>query len=208
LGITAWRAQFADLLRGAARVFAPSHDVAQRIARYIPDLDITVLPHAETHPPAQRVVRVATLGGLSPEKGLRVVVACAADARARALPLAFRVLGSTTEPVPQWPEASLSIHGQYGEAELPALISAERPDVIWFPVQVPESYSYTLSAALASGTAIVASSLGAFPERLAGYPRATLLPADASARQWNDALIEAGVAVSSTRAPAPRVAAS
>ena len=38
-----------------------------------------------------RIVRVAVLGNLSPEKGLRVVAACATDAESAALPLAFRV---------------------------------------------------------------------------------------------------------------------
>jgi glycosyltransferase involved in cell wall biosynthesis len=196
------------LLRGADRVFAPSRDVAQRVMRYFPDLGITVLPHAQEHLVAPRVVRVVLLGTLSPEKGLRVLTQCAADARARALPLAFRVLGSTTEPVLQWPDASVSIHGQYPDSELPALIAAERPDVIWFPSQVPESYSYTLSAALDAGAAIVASAMGALPERLAGYPRAALVAADATPAEWNDALLRSGGILSDARAPSVRVAVS
>jgi glycosyltransferase involved in cell wall biosynthesis len=194
LDIGGWRSQFATLLHGADRLFAPSRDVAERIGRYIPRLDITVLPHPEKHAGAPRMVRVATLGGLSPEKGLRVVAACAADARLRDLPLAFRVLGWTTEPLAQWPEAPVSVHGQYDDADLAALIAAERPDVIWFPAQVPESYSYTLSAALASDAAIVASSLGALVERLEGNARARLVPADATPRQWNEALLDAEAA--------------
>jgi glycosyltransferase involved in cell wall biosynthesis/GT2 family glycosyltransferase len=203
LDIGGWRAEFATLLRGADRLFAPSRDVAERIGRYIPRLDITVLPHPEMHAGAPRVVRVATLGGLSPEKGLHVVAACAADARLRSLPLAFRVLGWTTQPLAQWPAAPVSVHGQYQDADLPALIAAERPDVIWFPAQVPESYSYTLSAALGSDAAIVASSFGALVERLEGNPRARLVPADATPRQWNDALLEAGAA-SPARVELPR----
>ncbi len=206
MGIAAWRDAFHVLLRGADRVFAPSHDVAQRIARYFPDVGTTVLPHADAPAAAPRVVRVLTLGRLSPEKGLRVVTACAADARARALPLSFRILGATSEPVPQWPEVAVSIRGQYEEGELPALIAAERPDVIWFPSQVPESYSYTLSAAIAAGVAIVASALGALPERLAGYPRAVLLPADAKPSEWNEALIKAGGLAQTARVPLPQVA--
>jgi hypothetical protein len=96
---------------------------------------------------------VLVLGNLSREKGLRVVAACAADAKARGLPLTFRVLGSTTEPVAQSPEVPLSIVGQYEEAALPTLLAAEKPDVIFFPAQVPETYSYTLSVALATGRA-------------------------------------------------------
>src|SRR5206468_11970282 len=131
---------------------------------------------------------------------------CAADGRMRALPLSFHVLGSTTEPVLQWPDAPVSIHGQYTESDLPTLIAAERPDVIWFPSQVPESYSYTLSAALDAGAIIVASAIGALPERLAGNPRASLVAANATPAEWNDALLKAGGVLSDARVPSSRVA--
>jgi glycosyltransferase involved in cell wall biosynthesis len=120
-----------------------------------------------------------------------VVASCVEDARARALPLSFRVLGSTTEPVPQAPEYPLSILGQYDDALLPALLAAEKPDVIFFPAQVPETYSYTLSVALASGVPIVASSLGALPERIAGHARSAAVRWNAPASEWNAALTEA-----------------
>jgi glycosyltransferase involved in cell wall biosynthesis len=195
LDIGAWRATFGTLLRGAERVFAPSHDVERRIARYFPELSITVLPHAEAALATPgRVTRVVTLGRLSPEKGLRVVVACAEDARARGLPLSFRVLGAVSEPVTQRPHLPMSVQGEYGDADLAALIAAERPDVIWFPSQVPETYSYTLSAAIVAEAAIVASELGAFPERLAGRPRVSLVPWNATPAEWNAALLGADAA--------------
>jgi glycosyltransferase involved in cell wall biosynthesis len=197
MDIGAWRGALGRLLRGAARVIAPSHDVARRLAQYLPDVPVRVWPHPEPVPlPVPRVVRVVTLGNLSAEKGLRVVAACAEDARARRLPLAFRVLGSTTEPVPQWPQVPLQIHGQYDDGELARLLAAEKADVVWFPAQVPETYSYTLSVALASGLPVVASALGALPERLAQHPRATLLPFDAAPEAWNAALLAAVPATS------------
>ncbi|MEO8566668.1 MAG: glycosyltransferase [Betaproteobacteria bacterium] len=195
LDIGAWRATFAALLRGAERVFAPSNDVERRMARYFPGLPITVLPHAEdplTTP--GRVTRVVILGRLSPEKGLHVVVACAEDAHARGLPLSFRILGAVSEPVKQRPQLPLSVQGEYADADLPGLIAAERPDVIWFPSQVPETYSYTLSAALVAEAAIVASELGVFPERIAGRPRTSLVPWNATPAEWNAALLGADVA--------------
>ena len=192
LDITAWRGAFGQLLRGAERVIAPSHDVERRIGHYFHDLAIHVWPHPEVAPdPPPRMARVAVLGNLSPEKGLHVVAACARDARESGLPLVFRLLGSTTEPIPQSPDLPLTIHGQYIDAELPLLIGAEKPDVILFPAQVPETYAYTLSVALASGLPIVASALGAFPERLVGHPRAAMVPWNASAAEWNDALLAA-----------------
>ena len=192
LDITAWRGAFGQLLRGAERVIAPSHDVERRIGHYFHDLAIHVWPHPEVAPdPPPRMARVAVLGNLSPEKGLHVVAACARDARESGLPLVFRLLGSTTEPIPQSPDLPLTIHGQYIDAELPLLIGAEKPDVILFPAQVPETYAYTLSVALASGLPIVASALGAFPERLVGHPRAVMVPWNASAAEWNEALLAA-----------------
>ena len=192
LDITAWRGTFARFLRGADRLFAPSNDVATRIRRYFPDLTIAVLPHPEGKPHETRhIARVVVLGNLSPAKGLHVVAACAEDARARDLPLTFRVLGSTTEPVPQFPAAPLSIVGQYDDAELAQLVEAERPDVILFAAQVPETYAYTLTVAIESGLPIFASALGALPERLAGHPRATTVPWNAPAAEWNAALLAA-----------------
>jgi GT2 family glycosyltransferase/glycosyltransferase involved in cell wall biosynthesis len=207
MDITAWRGALGQLLRGADRVLAPSRDVAQRIARYFPDVDPLVLPHPEVPlVDPGRLTRVVTLGNLSPEKGLRVVAACATDARARRLPLSFRVLGATTEPVPQWPDAALSIHGQYADEGLATLIAAEHPDVIWFPAQVPETYSYTLSVALAADTAIVVSALGALPERASGHPRAVVVRWDATPAEWNEALLKAGALGSTTRPALSRVA--
>jgi GT2 family glycosyltransferase/glycosyltransferase involved in cell wall biosynthesis len=192
LDINAWRGAFAQFLCGADRLIAPSNDVAERIHRYFPELTINVWPHPE-EPPAQlkRMVRVVVLGNLTPAKGLHVVAACANDARARDLPLTFRVLGSTTEPVPQFPDAPLTIQGQYQDSGLLQLLLAEKPDVILFPAQVPETYAYTMSVALSSGLPIVASALGALPERMTGYPHGVTVPWNATAADWNNALITA-----------------
>jgi O-antigen biosynthesis protein len=97
------------------------------------------------------------------------------------------------------------VQGEYGEADLPGLIAAERPDVIWFPSQVPETYSYTLSAAIVAEAAIVASELGAFPERLAGRPRTSLVPWNATPAEWNAALLGADIAGA---VPSPNVSRS
>ena len=208
LDIDAWRARFAEFLAGAARVVAPSHDVKARIHRYFPALPIAVWPHPEPDAaPAPRIVRVVTLGGLSPEKGLHVVAECAKDAQARRLPLAFRVLGATAQPIPQSPDVPLTLHGSYAEDQLTTLLAAEHADVLFFPAQVPETYSYTLSVALATDTPIVAAAIGAFPERLAGRPRVRMLPFDAPASVWNDALIDVAREAVGSRAGASVAAA-
>ena len=72
---------------------------------------------------------------------------------------------------------------------MPLLIGRERPDVIFFPGQCPETYSYTLSYALATGLPIVAPRLGALGERLTGYPRAWLVDWDLPVAECNDLFV-------------------
>lgn len=185
--ITGWRQAFARLLRSAARVFAPSESVARGVRRYHPDAHITVLPHPEVAQHIPMTVKAVLLGALSPVKGLSLAVAVAEHAQRIASPLVVRLIGHAAEPLPD----SLSATGSYDARDLPRLISAERPDVIWLPSQVPETWSFTLTTALASGVPIVATRLGALVDRLESRPDATLLPFDASAAAWHDALLEA-----------------
>ena len=196
LDIASWRAFFGALLRDADRVFAPSRDVIERFRKYLPDVDFRYLPHPEF-----RRVKVLVLGRLSAAKGGWQVEACARDASRRRLPLSFHVLGSADygrssggEPTQVPPGLPLVFSGTYEDDTLSVLIDSIRADAIYFPAQWPETYSYTLSAALQSGLPIVAPSLGAFSERLADYPQAYLVPWDISPASANDLLLRtAGV---------------
>jgi len=202
LSIPAWRAAFRELLASAARVIAPSRDAAQRIARFFPGITPLVWPHPEDAlAPPPPAVRVLVPGALPPEKGLDVLEACVRDAAARGLPLHFRVLGYTSRPIPAWPALPYGVAGEYREGDLPALIALEGGDAIFFPAQCPETYSYTLTAAIASGLPIVATDLGALPERLAAHREAAIVPWDAPAAAMNDAIL-ARVAPRPTPAPA------
>ncbi len=188
----AWRARMMPFLMSASRVVAPTQDLAVRVNQYFPDLKMEVRGHPERVRNARvSTIKVLILGGMTKDKGLDVVVACAQDAKARALPIVFKIIGHTAEVVPQDPALPLFVHGSYGNGELARLIEIERADVFLFPAQIPESYSYTLSCAMAVGLPIVASKLGAFVERLVRYPAATLLEWNSAAAHWNDALLAA-----------------
>jgi hypothetical protein len=159
---------------------------------FFPRVRIETWPHPEQDPPPPTGVRrVLVPGAISPEKGLRVLEACVADAKQRQLPLHFRVVGHVAQPVERWPRAPLTLTGEYPEGALPGLLELERGDVAFFPAQVPETFSYTLSAALDAGLPVVATNLGALPERLARYPRHRLVRWDAPASEMNDALLAA-----------------
>ncbi|MCP5420953.1 MAG: glycosyltransferase [Gammaproteobacteria bacterium] len=186
MDITAWREFFGRLLQGAERVIGPSWDVIERTRGYLPQARYIHLPH-----PEWREIKVLVLGRLSLAKGGKQLESCARDAAARQLPLVFRVLGSAAYRETDLSERDLpwSFSGVYEDRQLARLIAAEQADLIYFPAQWPETYSYTLSAALRSGLSIVAPRFGAFEERLAGYPRAGFVAWDAAPAVVNDLLL-------------------
>lgn len=201
LDIADWRRVMADFLHRAQRVIAPSHDLAQRMRARFPGLAFQEWPHfEEARPAVTPTYRIAVLGGVSAIKGLDVLEACAQDATARALPLHFRVIGHVGRPLARWPDAPLSIFGSYPDERLDELLVLERIDAVLFLSQVPESYSFTLTAAMRASLPVLAPELGAFVERLRGYRLATLFAWNAQPAAINDAVL-------ARLAPAVRAAA-
>ncbi|MDI1244556.1 MAG: glycosyltransferase [Rhodoferax sp.] len=194
-GIALWRDQWHSRLRGADRLLAPSRDVAIRLTRYYPDLTCTVAPHPEpiTSPPAPKPpahhndspLKVIAIGALAPIKGGALLEDCARDAAARDLPLRFHLIGYGWRPLSA-PDNRLKVTGAYRDKDLPELIALADADIAWFPALWPETYSYTLSAAIAAGLPIAATDLGAPPERLEGRHWTWLCDWRWSAREWND----------------------
>ena len=191
LAIDEWRARFAGVLDGAGRVIAPSDDAARRIRTFFPAVRAKVWPHVhELAASRAAALRILVPGAISPEKGLDLLEACVADAAARELPLHFRVLGYTARPIAAWPRQPYSLTGEYPEGRLPELIALERGDAIFFPAQCPETFSYTLSACLDTDLPIVATDLGALPERLAQRANARIVRWNSPAASVNDVLME------------------
>jgi O-antigen biosynthesis protein len=191
LSVAEWRSRFGALLIQAGRVISPSRDLADRVESFFPTLKCEIWPHfVLPSKPQSADYKIALLGGLTPEKGLDVLERCATEAQEKRLQLAFSLLGHTSRPVPQWPFLPIEISGSYRDEDLARRIELTRPDAFLFPSQIPESFSYTLSAAMATGRPIVASNLGSFKERLSGYPAAELIEWDAPAGDWNAALMK------------------
>jgi glycosyltransferase involved in cell wall biosynthesis len=103
--------------------------------------------------------------------------------------LHFHVIGHVDRPMPVAPVVPLTIGGSYDDEHLARVIALERPDAWLFLARVPETWSYTLSAALATGLPIVATALGAIAERLRDVRHAQLVAPDATAGAINDALL-------------------
>jgi hypothetical protein len=169
-------------------------DTARRIAAFAPDANVIAVPHTDLTsaiPPvavksiaSDARLKVAVLGALSTIKGADVLEAVAQLAAKQKAPIDFHLLGYGYRHLQTQPKAHLTVHGGYEEAELPQLLEWLNADLVWFPAQWPETYSYTLSAALKAGLAIVAPNIGAFAERLEDREWSWVEPWDQTPADW------------------------
>lgn len=186
------------LARVAQRVIAPSRSLADAVREQLPALNICVRPHPDAEVdipyPAplqlplgdQEVMRVLCLGTFTPEKGALVLSRVARLAARQGRPVAFSLLGEHLYPLPRSVECS----GAYQDTDLDRLIRQKRPHLLWLPAQVPETWSYTLSAGLRAGLPMLASDIGVFAERLKGRPATRLLGPSSSPDAWLKALLD------------------
>jgi GT2 family glycosyltransferase/glycosyltransferase involved in cell wall biosynthesis len=176
--ITDWRMRHAWLLNEAERVICPSEDARDRIARYAPHARLQAVSHEpvrqdswhvrSTPPQPGEPMRIGVIGVIAQHKGLDALAA--AIEAANPGEFEFVVIGSCNPKLPRHLRHRVTETGPYEEADLQEFLAAARLHAAWFPATWPETYSYTLSAAIDAELPIVAPAMGAFPERLAGRP--------------------------------------
>ena len=195
--IESWRERYVPLLSQGRYVIAPSQDTVSRIQVFAPTARMRVVPHStldvitdlhpQPNPPklgADQPLKIVVLGALGKIKGADILEEVALLAKAQNVPVEFHLLGYAYRNLQKLPKARLTVHGSYEDRDLPELLQWLQPDLIWFPAVWPETYSYTLSASLASGLPIAAPTLGAFAERLKNREWTWLCDWQQSATQW------------------------
>jgi len=218
--ITEWRTRHSWLLNEAQRVICPSEDTGQRMAKYFPHAAIVTVHHESVvqsswHVPLPLLMpgerlRVGLIGVVAKHKGL--------DALSLALQACnsaeyeFKVIGFCEPPLPSQLRDRVHETGRYPEVDLARLLKEANLHVAWFPAKWPETYSYTLTAAIDTEIPIVASSLGAFAERLVSRPLTWISEPHKDGQEWRkvfetvrQTLIDGTVAISGQRpvSPAP-----
>lgn len=186
-----WRQKHAWLLDDAERVICPSHDVATRVSRYRPAARALVASHeVVTQAPLAipelrpgEPLRIVLLGWLAKHKGAQLVADCVALARKRGTKdIRFHLIGRSLDDIA--PSDIYTESGEYDDSDIGRLIAEADPHLIWLASTWPETYSYTLSAALAAGRAVVAPNLGAFPERVSARPWSWVVPWNRSGAEF------------------------
>ena len=193
--VAGWRSTFTDWLTDAAHVFAPSQDAAATIERLLPGVTVKARAHPELTSASSPVsgsdgpLRVGLLGALGPHKGSARLLELASYASNHELPLEFVVVGYTDRDAAFERLPNVTITGAYETEELVDIVARERLSVALFLSIWPETYSYTLSEALALGLHVVALDLGAIGERLRALNVGTLVDPDVGPRRVAEALL-------------------
>jgi GT2 family glycosyltransferase/glycosyltransferase involved in cell wall biosynthesis len=195
--IVTWRADYAWQFKDAARVFCPSLDVLTRLLRHGLAANAVLAPHEAVQagpwpmrvvPPRDGKLKIAVIGTLVNHKGARTVASVAEMANPETMEI--HLIGHTDGPFSERATELMKITGKYDDADLPNLIETIAPHLIWFPAVWPETFSYTLSAAIDAGIPIAATRIGAHTERLAGRPLTWLADITTSPLAWLERLIE------------------
>ena len=205
--ILEWRARQHWLFEAAERVLCPTEDVRARLTRFGLGKNALLAPH-EPNPagpwplrlnPLKPRLRVALLGVLADQKGLPTVTALIETTDPTEIE--FHLIGYPERPLPPALARRLRVSGEYADRDLQKIIGQIKPNILWFPAQWPETWSYTLSGAIASGLPIIASRIGAFPERLEGRKFTWLVAPDAPPGIWRETFEKVRNALARAKTP-------
>lgn len=171
MSLQLWRARYRKLIETAKVVIFPSYstrfifgniyNIKKEVIAYHPEItrDISTVP--KKFITKDRYI-IAVVGAISKEKGADLLEKVALLAELKGLPFDFILIGYAYRNL-----KGVKTTGPYESESLPKIIENYGIDIFFFPARWPETYSYTLSYALASGLSILAPNTGAFPERLA-----------------------------------------
>lgn len=195
-GLGEWLQFHAGFLSGARRVFVPSLDAKERIARRFPNARYEVKPHPEAtqvvtirRPDPGTTARVAVIGAIGANKGYDLLLGCAQDALKRELPLEFRLFGYTADDTPFRRLANVRMTGEYAHAALPRLLQEHPCDIALFLSIWPETYCYALSDAYGAGLYPVALAFGALRERIEATGVGSLISPASTPAEINTAIL-------------------
>lgn len=172
VGVAQWREHLRGFIEGAKTVVFPSAYTLANYQQHYQLSNAVVAGHVElqrnidkpvSSVPQKLRYNVGVIGALGKEKGADLLEQIAAAAAEINAPINLRLIGFAYRELD-----GVLATGRYNSSDLPSLIFENDIDVVLFPSQCPETYSYTLSYALEAGLPIIAPNIGAFPERLSG----------------------------------------
>lgn len=170
--IPEWRKDFNNFLHSFNTIITPSEDTKKRILKVYSDLNITVVEHGidcvkSNYIPNVNNRNIASIGVVSLHKGGQVLEKLKVKLKSKTINL--HVFGTSELKNLLNNDKNYKYHGKYEREKLPLLLKKNNISLICFFPIWPETYSYTLTEAIASGIPVLTFDLGAGAERVKKY---------------------------------------
>jgi hypothetical protein len=189
----AWIAETSDTLARAATVIAPSAYVRDLALRHFPNGRFAIVEPGIGHAQGNEGLGVPADFTVHRRAHVAAVIGAIVTHEERALldalvgpldgtDLSIVVIGSADSR--GWrAQGRCYVHGEYVDAELPALLAAYGVEVALLPNRLPECFSYTLSEVWSAGIPVIVAEDGALGERVSQHQGGWVLPARFSAQE-------------------------
>jgi GT2 family glycosyltransferase len=205
------RELFAAFLGVFRHVVAPSRAASGYVTGMFTGIEVLTIPHpwiaagksmAARRGPDQEIV---LFGAIGKHKGSAKLMDIAQLARLTWPALRFLVIGYTDRDDDLLRLGNVNITGTYGPADQAAMVARASGRLALFLSEWPETYSYTLTEALAFGFVPLVPDLGALAERVRDAGSGHIFPFPISPHEVLQLIadIEAGVAQPCAAAPTP-----
>ena len=191
--VTNWQSNFHEFLKKFDKIITPSEDAKQYISKFYNDLNIQVIEHGlETQKSNYRpdinkkTFNVAMIGVLCNHKGGNIFHELINLSKGN---IHFHSFGYSEIKSLSKNRKNYTYHGLYKREELPKLLAQNNIDLICFLQKWPETYSYTLNEAIASGIPVLSFDIGAGAERIKKYGFGWTIPLSYSIDDLNSKIL-------------------
>lgn len=186
--VCAWREVCHNKLKLCDMLVSPSAAARDEILASYGDLNITVIEHGidlqkipvKNHDFSK--FNIAFIGGIAIHKGRKILQALIKNRKG----IKVHLFGVADKRICSG--LRFRNHGKYKREKLPQLLSENGIDLVCLFSIWPETYSYTLTEAVACGIPVISFDLGAIAERIKKYNLGYLVPVGATSAEIIDAV--------------------
>lgn len=169
-----WRKKWAYVLENAEYIVAPSDSCKKTIQKVYKNIDIEVIEHGidlkkmkmTATMDNSKNINVAIIGAIGIHKGMKLFDDVINKSKYKNI--TFHLFGIIDSKDFNTRKNFIN-HGKYKRNDIQKLVSDNKIDLICLMSMCPETYSYTLSEAVACGVPVIATNLGALNERIEKY---------------------------------------
>ena len=182
--ISDWQKDWNRFLKKFDKIIVPSMDTKMRILKFYPDISIEDIEHGieleknEYSPILEDTFNIAFVGVMSHHKGGSILVNLLKKHVNKKIK--FHVFGKSEFKYLTKNRSNYIFHDRYNREDLSKLLSDNHIHLICFFQIWPETYSYTLNEAVASGIPVLSFDIGAGAERVKKYHLGWTIPINTS----------------------------